>query len=152
MCGIYFWAVGSIGSIVPYIITQLPPTCMPSSMGKISEGTFVHQAPASERQIKIHILQMVASQLHHSTPKKMCNSTVKQGYQHNTTSSAELPDCWPFRVSKDKYGSGREKNQSGNNLVRPLLLLRGSSFWQTLEPRLGKWSLNPPFIPSINME
>jgi len=34
---------------------------------------------------------------------------VKQGYWHKIASSAELPGCWPFGVSKAKYGSGGKK-------------------------------------------
>lgn len=89
---------------------------------------------------------MVAFQLHCLTPKRVCISTVKQGHKAASFVSIELPGRWPSGMGKAKYGSGG-KNQSGSSLVRPPLLLRESSFWQTSEPGLGNGlSIHHSFI------
>ena len=51
--------------------------------------------------------------------------------------STELPGCWAPGLGKTEHGSNG-KNQSGSSLVKPLLFLRKSLFWQTSEPKLGK--------------
>lgn len=47
VCPLHFGAVGSIGSIVLHMVTQLPPTCTPSSTGGSKGGPHRTTGPCS---------------------------------------------------------------------------------------------------------
>lgn len=147
------WAGGVSDPHVSYqldrltpIGSQLPPTCTPSVTGEDKGGQLCIACPSSQKTSQNpHLIDAgFSASLSHT----------KEGmYLHGEARAQSRLIClyrasgrWPSGMGKAKYGSGG-KNQSGSSLVRPPLLLRESSFWQTSEPGLGNGlSIHHSFI------